>query len=241
MKEIANSELDEENYRTWSVPALFTAGTGALSWIALFSGTLIFVPILALILGLVTWRQFSARPEHWLGGRAAWFGIIVSVLSLGLFAGREWSQRAWLFEGALQTAEQWLRYQKEGQPLQAYELLRRSPQRLFSSAALQELIAENKEEREKYEKYTRLRIVDLMQRVGPTLAWKLTRIAPHMSLEHQKYVNVIYQVEYQENSRTESIPLELLIERAQFAADKEASWKIVGINSPLVQGELPNP
>ncbi len=233
------TELDEENYRTWSVPALLTAGTGSLSWIALFSGTLIFVPILALILGLVTWRQFAARPEHWLGGRAAWFGVVLAALSLGLFAGREWSQRAWLFEGARQTAEQWLRYQKEGQPLQAYELLRRPPQRLFSSEALQELLAENKDEREKHDKYTRLRIVDLVQRVGPTLEWKLTRIAPHMSLEHQKYVNVIYQVEYQDNSRMESIPLEFLIERAQFAVDKEPSWKIVGINSPLVPGELP--
>lgn len=241
MKAIANSELDEENYRTWNVPALFTAGIGAVSWVALFSGTLIFVPILALILGLVTWRQFAARPEHWLGGRAAWFGVAVAMLSLGLFAGREWSQRAWLFEGARQTAEQWLGYQKEGQPLLAYELLRRPAQRLFSAEALTELLAENKDDREKHEKYTRLRVIDLLQRVGPTLDWKLTRVAPHTEMEHQKYVNVIYQVSYQENSRSESIPLEFVIERAHFPNDKEPSWKIVGVSSPLVEGELPSP
>jgi hypothetical protein len=241
MKEIANSELDEENYRTWSVPALLTAGIGAVSWIALFSGTLIFVPLLALILGLVTWRQLAARPDHWLGGRAAWCGVAVAVVSLGLFAGREWSQRAWLFEGARQTTEQWLRYQKDGQPFLAYDLFRRPQQRLFEATALAELIAENKDEREKHEKYARLRIVDLLQRVGPTLEWKLTRIAPHMELEHQKYVNVFYQVEYKDNSRTESIPVEFLVERAQFPADKDQRWMIVSINSPLVQGELPTP
>ena len=240
MKESA-SELDEENYRTWSVPALLTAGIGAVSWIALFSGTLIFVPILALILGLVTWRQLTARPEHWLGGRAAWFGVAVAVVSLGLFAGREWSQRAWLFEGARQTAEQWLRYQKDGQPLLAYDLFRRPQQRLFLADILTELLAENKEEREKHEKYARLRIVDLLQRVGPTLEWKFTRIAPQMQLEYQKYINVSYQVEYKDNARTESIPVDLLVERALFPADKEYRWMIVSINSLLVQGELPSP
>ncbi len=241
MKEIANSELDEENYRTWSVPALLTAGIGAVSWIALFSGALIFVPVLTLLLGLFTWRQLAARPEHWLGGRAAWFGAGVAMLSLGLFAGREWSQRAWLFEGARQTAEQWLRYQKEDQPLLAYELLRQPQQRLFAAEALAELHAENKSEREKHEKYTRLRIVDLLQRLGPTLEWKLVRVAPHMVIEHRKYVNVVYQVEYKDNSRTESIPVEFLVERAQYPNDKEPGWKIAGINSPLVQGELPSP
>lgn len=231
-------ELDEENYRTWSVPALLTAGIGAVSWIALFSGTLIFVPVLTLILGLVTWRQFAARPEHWVGGRAAWFGVAVAVLSIGLFAGREWSQRSWLFESARQTAEQWLRYQKDSQPLLAYDLFRRPVQRLFAADLMSELLAENKDEREKHNKYIRLRIVDLLQRVGPTLEWKLTRIAPHLQLEHQTYVNVIYQVDYKDNSRTESIPVEFLVERAQFADDKEPRWMIVSINSPLVQGEL---
>lgn len=238
MQENANSDLDEESYRTWSVPALLTAGSGAVSWIALFSGTLIFVPILALLLGLVTWRQFAARPAHWLGGRGAWIGVAVAVLSLGLFAGREWSQRAWLFEGARQTAEQWLRYQKESQPLLAYELFRPSKQRLFAADALTELLAENKNEREKHDKYARLRLIELLQRVGPSLAWKLTKISPHMSLTHQQYVNVVYQVEYQENSRTESIPVEFLIERAQYPNDQEPSWKIAGINSPLVLGEV---
>lgn len=238
MKEIANSELDEDNYRTWSVPALLTAGIGAVSWIALFSGTLIFVPVLTLILGLVTWRQLAARPEHWLGARAAWFGVAVAILSLGLFAGREWSQRAWLFEGARQTAEQWLRYQKDGQPLLAYDLFRRPPQRLFDADALAELLAENQDEREKHDKYARLRIVDLLERTGPTLEWKLTRIAPHMQREHQNYVNVVYQVECQDNSRTESIPVELLVERAQYAGDNDPRWMIVSVNSALVQGEI---
>lgn len=236
-----DSELEAEAYRTWSVPALLTAGVGAVSWITLFSGTLIFVPLLALLLGCVTWRQVAARPEHWLGGRAAWIGVAVAVLSLGLFAGREWSQRAWLLEGARQTAEQWLRYQKQGQPLLAYDLFRRPAQRLFSAEALTELLAENKEEREKHDKYAQLRIVDLLERAGPTLEWKLLRLAPNTEHEYQKYVNVSYQVECKNNSRTELVPVEFLVERAQFPADKEPRWLIISVHSPSVPGETMNP
>ena len=239
MQVTENAELDEENYRTWSVPALLTSGIGAISWIVLFSGTLIFVPLLALILGLVTWRQLVARPGHWLGARAAWFGVVVAMLSLGLFAGREWSQRAWLFEGARQTAEQWLRYQKDGQPLVAYDLFRRPQQRLFSNEALGEFLAENKTEREKHDKYTQQRIVDLLERVGQTLEWKLSKISPHSELERQKYVQVVYQVEYRDNNRTASIPVEFLVERAQYADDKEPRWMLMGVTSSVVQGELP--
>ena len=232
------SDLDVETYRTWSVPALLTAGVGAVSWVALFSGTLIFVPLLALILGLFTWRQLAARPDHWLGARLAWFGVAVAILSLGLFAGREWSQRSWLFEGARQTSEQWLRYQKEGQPLLAYDLLRRPQQRLLYKDALQSLVTGSKEEREKHEKYTHQRIVDLLQRTGPTLEWQLDRISPHIELEHQKYVKVLYKVKYQDNNRQETIPVEFLVERALFPADKEYRWMIIGVSSPLIQGEI---
>ena len=231
------SDLDEDIYRTWSVPALLTGAVGAVSWLALFSGTLIFVPILALILGIMTWRQLAARPDHWLGARVAWFGVAVAILSLGLFAGREWSQRAWHFEGARQTAEQWLRYQKEGQPLLAYDLLRK-PQRLLLNDALRELLTENKEEREKHEKYTHQQIIDLLQRTGPTLEWKLKRISPHTNLDHLKYFNVVYQVQYQENQRTESVPVEFLIERGLYPGDKEPRWTVIGVTSEMVQGEV---
>lgn len=232
------SDLDEEIYRTWSVPALLTAGVGAVSWISLFSGTLIFLPLLALLLGLVTWRQLAARPDHWLGARVAWFGVAVAMLSLGLFAGREWSQRAWLFEGARQTAEQWLIYQKEGQPLLAYDLLRKPQQRLLLNEALTALLAENKDEREKHEKYTHQRIVELLQRVGPTLEWKLIKISPHAEMEYRKYFNVIYQVQYRDQQRTETLPVEMLIERALYPAEHEPRWVIVSVGSPLMQGEI---
>jgi hypothetical protein len=233
------ADLDEDLYRTWSVPALLTGGIGAVSWVALFSGTLIFVPVLALILALVTWWQIAARPEYWLGGRVAWFGVAVAMLSLGVFAGREWSQRSWYFEGARQTAEQWLRYQKEGQPLLAYDLLRKPPKRLLVSDALRELLADNKEEHEKHDKYAHLRIVDLLQQHGPTLAWKLQRISPHLDLEFQKYFYVLYQVEYQANQRTETVPVEFVVERALFPGDKETRWTIMSVSSDLVPGELP--
>jgi hypothetical protein len=233
------SDLDEEIYRTWSVPALLTGAVGAVSWLPLFSGTLIFVPLLALILGLMTWWQLNARPDHWLGARVAWFGVALSMLSLGLFAGREWSQRSWYFEGARQTAEQWLRYQKEGQPLLAYDLLRKPPKRLLVNDALRDLLAGNKEEHEKYDKYLHLKIVDLLQRHGKSLEWKLKKISPHVEIEYQKYFYVVYQVEYQENQRTESVPVEFIVERALFPADKEPRWTIMSVSSELVQGEVP--
>ncbi len=239
MQVTENTELDEENYRTWSVPALLTGGIGAVSWIAIFSGTLLFVPLLALLLGLVTWRQLAARPRYWLGARAAWFGVAVAVLSMGLFAGREWSQRAWLLEGARQTSEQWLRYQKEGQPFLAYELFRRPQQRLFSSEALGDLLSENEDERNKHDKYTNQQIVDLLERVGPTLEWQLRKIARDAELERQKFVYVVYQVQYRENNRTESIPVEFTVERALYANDKEPRWMIVSVSSPLAHGKMP--
>lgn len=218
-----SEELDVE-YRQLSVPALLTAAVGLLSLPALLAPSLLFVPLLGLVLALIAWRQAAARPGQLRGLGWAWLGAAIVLFVLGTATARSYTERTWVSGQARLFAEQWLRDIQAGRTACAHELTL-PRKRVAVEELLQGILAEDAAQQKKYEEYWQKPPLSNLRQAGAGLTWEFNKTFWGGSNELQTLIGVRFLARTNEAGAA-PLRLELVVERRQTPHESEPTWLI---------------
>ncbi len=135
----------EETYRSISGGAICVLVGGLLSPLAFISPVLWFIPLAVILAAVWVLRGLAANADRFTGGRLAWIGLGIALLTLGWAPARHFMRQSGLQADARKTADAWAEMLNRRETQSAHQWHMSSLERADSNTTLAAFYAEQPE------------------------------------------------------------------------------------------------
>lgn len=249
-----SGEESLHSYRSINRTSVVGFSLGVLSALSLLHWLLLPIAVAAILVCAVALRQIAARPEEFLGRKAALAGIVLAVFFLGFAATREITRRNTLDRQARHHANQWFQLLQEGSLpnlYKAFELEKRYPERQPEGTDLalkfgdpkefdsMEVLSTDEElmdaylPRRNFHNFLQRPIVKQIIENGPRSELVFERVVGRNRSTNQDIVILQYTMHYRENGQAKTSRLFVKLGRYYYTDLRQAHWSVVGLAKRL--------
>lgn len=199
----------EEPQRPFRVSGLLALLFGLLSFSALFSMGLLFLPALAILFALFAFRPERDPNVRPVGRSLAMFGVTLALFFGGWSIAHSTIRTQYLAAEGQHVARNWIAVLASGQAELAYELTLPAELRQFESMSLAEYYAKDPEASEKFQGFITTAPVQTILNSGDSLQWEFVGIVTR----GRRYESEQIVLRFEDSSGTIDKPLDIVVER----------------------------
>lgn len=211
----------EEPQRPFRVSGLLALLFGGISFSALFSTNLLFLPALAVLFAVIALRPERDPNVRPVGRSLAWIGATLALFFAGWSIAHHTIRTRFLATEGQHVARNWLGVLASGQPELAHELTLTAGARQFESMSLEEYYAGDTHLSDPYRQFLTQPPVVAILNTGDSLQWKFVGIVT----EGRTYGADHVQLRFEELSGTIDRPLHISVERGP-EEDGKVQWRV---------------
>lgn len=215
----------EEPQRPFRVSGLLALLFGGISFSALFSTNLLFLPALAVLFAVVALRPERDPNVRPVGRSLAWTGATLALFFAGWSIAHHTIRTRFLASEGQHVARNWLAVLASGQPELAHELTLAAGARQFESMSLEEYYAGGTHLSNAYREFLTQPPVEAILNTGDSLQWKFVGIVAHGRTYGADHV----QLRFEELSGTIDQPLHITLERSP-EEEGTVQWHVRNFN-----------
>jgi hypothetical protein len=217
----------------WAVISLLLA---LVSFAAIFTPLMWFLPLAGAALAIAALRSIHAADELILGKKAAVAGLLLSLLFLSWGTTRYYTRQQTLYRQARQRIETWLELVQAGRLAEAHQLHLEREQRQAPRTDLEKHYRETSDARRERKAFFEQAPLDTIVKVGRRGRVRYVgndRISLESSLgERTEVVSQRYALDYEQEGRPQSRDFLVGIARTRDPDTSEARWEVRRVVDP---------
>jgi hypothetical protein len=207
---------------------------GLVSWAALTSPVLWFLPLIGVVMATLALRSMTRSPEVVLGRRAAIIGLALCVIFISWASTHYFIRQELLYRQAREHGEYWLQLVRDGRLREAHQLTMSKGERQSPDTDLEEYYLDKPQLIETYESFCN---DSPMNQVVALDGKGSLRFVGRVKIETDRpmgsiidLVTLQWAIDVADGDQTRSIPIVLGVGKTRMPNTPEAFWFIRGMS-----------